>query len=83
MTNADVPSLALKDIVENPINPFTKNPINGDYKKNGIIATKGDIFMPYHSKSSYEFTLSDDEWIYIKDNIFEDSNWQKYTPKGN
>jgi YidC/Oxa1 family membrane protein insertase len=82
MTNADVPSLALKDIIENPVNPFTGNKINEDYKKDGIIATKGDIFMPYHSKSEYEFTLSDDDWIHIKDNIFIDSNWQKYNSKG-
>ena len=83
MTNADVPSLALKDIIENPVNPFTGNKINEDYKKNGIIVTKGDVFMPYHSKSEYEFTLSDDDWIHIKDNIFIDENWQKYSLKGN
>ena len=80
MTNADVPALALKDLVENPMNPFTKNPINGDYKRNGIVATSGDIFMPYHSKSKYEFTLGDDEWILLKDNLFIDSNWQSYSP---
>lgn len=82
MTNADVPSLALKDIIENPINPFTGNKINEDYKKDGIIATKGDIFMPYQSKSDYEFTLKDSDWIQIKENIFVDSNWQKYNSKG-
>lgn len=79
MTNADVPYLALKGIVENPVNPFTKNPINENYKRDGIIATKGDIFMPYHSKSEYEFTIDNDDWIHIKDNIFIDSNWEKYT----
>lgn len=83
MTNADVPSLALKDIVEAPKNPFTGNSIDEEYKKNGTIVTKGDVFMPYHSKSEYEFTLSDDDWIHIKDNIFIDENWQKYSLKGN
>lgn len=78
MTNADVPSLALKGLVENPVNPFTGNPINEGYKENGVIVTKGDVFMPYHSKSEYEFTLKDDEWIHIKDNIFVDENWQKF-----
>lgn len=80
MTNADVPFLALKDIVENPINPFTGNSIDEKYKENGIVATKADIFMPYHSKSKYEFTIKDDEWIFIRDNIFIDSNWTKYNP---
>lgn len=79
MTNVDVPSLALKNIVENPKNPFTGNAINQYYKTNGIIATKADIFMPYHSKSDYEFTIKDDDWILLKDNIFVNENWQKYT----
>lgn len=83
MTNADVPAIVLKGIVEAPKNPFTDTPINEDYKKSGVIITKGDVFMPYHSKSEYEFTLSDDDWIHIKDNIFIDSNWQKYNSKGN
>ena len=78
MTNADVPALVLKNIVENPINPFTGNKINEDYKKDGIIVTKGDIFMPYHSKSEYKFTLKDNDWIRIKDNIFKDENWQSF-----
>ena len=78
MTNADVPSLALKNIVENPINPFTGNAINEAYKANGIVATSADIFMPYHSKSKYEFTIKDDEWILLNNNIFIDENWQKY-----
>ena len=77
MTNADVPYLALKDIVENPVNPFTGNEISENYKKRGIIVTKGDIFMPYHSKSEYEFTIKDSDWIHIKDNIFLDENWSK------
>ncbi|MBR2633976.1 MAG: YidC/Oxa1 family membrane protein insertase [Clostridia bacterium] len=32
MTNADVPTLALKSVVENPVNPFTGKPINSDEK---------------------------------------------------
>ncbi|MBP5283214.1 MAG: membrane protein insertase YidC [Treponema sp.] len=78
MTNADVPSIALKGIIENPVNPFTGNPIDTRYKEKGIIAAKGDIFMPYHSKSSYEFTLKDEDWVKIKDNIFVSSNWSEY-----
>ena len=32
MTNADTPALAMADIIENPVNPFTNNPINFDAK---------------------------------------------------
>ncbi len=30
MTNADVPTLAMKDLISNPVNPFTGNPVNSD-----------------------------------------------------
>jgi len=77
MTNADVPSIALKNIIENPINPFTNKKIDESYKKDGVIATFADIFMPYHSKSKYIFTVKNDEWVKINDNIFIDENWSK------
>ena len=32
MTNADVPALAMDGLIENPVNPFTGNPINSDDK---------------------------------------------------
>ena len=34
MTNADTPTLAFKDLIDNPVNPATGNPINSD-PKNG------------------------------------------------
>ncbi|MCR5125893.1 MAG: YidC/Oxa1 family membrane protein insertase [Treponema sp.] len=78
MTNADVPSIALAGLIEAPVNPFTGNRIDESYKEGGIIASKGDIFMPYHTKSEFKFTVKDDDWILLKDDIFVDSNWQKY-----
>lgn len=36
MTNADTPSIALKGIVENPVNPFTGNAIDMTQKETGI-----------------------------------------------
>ena len=78
MTNADVPVLALKDIVENPVNPFTNARISSDYKKeNGFFITTDDIFMPYHSKSRNAFTVAPDSWYNVKDNIFIDENWKQ------
>ena len=34
MTNGDTPTLATADIIEDPVNPFTKIPINSDFKEN-------------------------------------------------
>lgn len=77
MTNADVPTIALNGIVKNPSNPFTGNPIPLLGKENGFDVTIDDIFMPHYSKSDKIFTVKDDSWWNIKDNIFEDSNWKK------
>lgn len=35
MTNADTPSLAVKDVIDNPRNPFTGNPLNSHEKTEG------------------------------------------------
>lgn len=78
MTNADTPIFAFKDIVENPINPFTGKPISNEAKANGVIVTTDDIFMPHHSKSKYKFTIKNDSLFKVHDNIFMDENWEKY-----
>ncbi len=78
MTNADVPSIALKDVVENPVNPFTGKEISGKYKaENGFYITTDDLFMPYHSKSKNAFTVAPDSWYNVCGNIFVDTNWKK------
>ena len=76
MCSADVPSLALKSVVENPVNPFTGKPVSSESKKDGITVTTADLFMPYHSKSAYEFTVPSDSWYRVKDSIFVDENWE-------
>ncbi len=78
MTNADVPSIALRDIINEPVNPFTGNKIDSSLKKEGAIVTKCDLFMPYHSKSEYVFTVDNDDWVLVKDNIFADESWSHY-----
>ena len=79
MTNADTPTLACDGVIENPINPFTGKKINSDAKAKGIYITTDDIFMPYHSKSSNIFTVKNDSWYCVKDNIFIDANWIQET----
>ena len=85
MTNADVPALALKGIVDDARNPFTGKEISiaaaEEYKKDGVAITRGDLFMPGHSRSKYQFTLPDESWFIVKDNIFDDGNWRRLYPK--
>ncbi len=84
MTNADTPALAFKDIIENPVNPFTGKTINmatvEEEKQNGVYVTTDDIFMPHHSQSSNTFTVKNNSWYRIKDNIFIDENWIQEVP---
>lgn len=79
MTNADTPYIAVKDIVKNPINPFTNKELSDGSKEKseGILVTSDDIFMPHHSKSNYKFTLNPKKWYRVKNNIFEDKNWTR------
>lgn len=86
MTNADTPALALKDIDENALNPFTKNPIDVNSMGGGI--TKNDFIKmsnaPAEStriRKNKKFNIKDDEWYAVKDNIFDDKNWFQYIEK--
>lgn len=78
MTNADTIEFLLKDVVENPTNPFTHNKISSDAKKDGVLVTTDDLFMPHHTRSKYLFTVDKDSWYRVKDDIFKDENWQSY-----
>ena len=82
MTNADVPSIALKDIIEKPVNPFTNKPIPLDttsLKKDGVIISANDKHVPVkHGKNT--FSIEKDQWWLVKDNIFKSENWEKVNP---
>jgi hypothetical protein len=78
MTNADVPSLALKDIVDNPVNPFTGNKITMD-KKDGVYITDNHLSMTHmHNKNT--FKINDDQWILVRDDIRIAENWKRARP---
>ena len=82
MTTADVPTLVLEGIVENPINPFTGNSVNSSAKNVGVyVTTDTGLWSPENSKSEYIFTVPDDSWYHVKDNIFIDSNWTQEVPR--
>lgn len=77
MTNADVPTLALKDIIEDPKNPFTGKAINSDEKSAHdqymivswdweVEENNGNAFLPA-------------QWASVKDDIWDKENWTFYT----
>lgn len=78
MTNADVPSIATWGLIENPVNPFTKKPINSTQKDApeqhvifsqywNIYENNGNVFMP-------------GDWYAVKNkNVLDKNNWEQLT----
>ena len=83
MTNADTPSLLLRGLVENPVNPYTNKPIPLDtteLKKEGVYISASDAHQPpYNGK--YTYSIKDNEWWLVKDNIFKAANWKQVVPE--
>ena len=79
MTNADVPTLAMKEVIDYPVNPFTGKPINNDEKT----AHEQFISMSEHWSvaTNNGYTYSSSKWASVKDNLWEKDNWTFY--KGN
>ena len=79
MTNADVPSLLLKDLVQSPVNPFTEKPIPVDtteLKQNGVIVSRDTKHKPeYHNPYTYD--VDADDWLLVKDDIFQSQTWER------
>jgi membrane-anchored protein YejM (alkaline phosphatase superfamily) len=76
MTNADVPTMALSGIIENPVNPFTGNLISSNAKNSALYVTTSDNY-DINRNDGYVLETSDGEWYTVKDNIFDVNNWTK------
>ncbi len=71
MTIADVPTLATDDIIENPKNPFTGNPINSDEKT----AHDQMVLMSWDNFDTSGTTFHPWNWAAVKDDIWDKNNW--------
>ena len=76
MTNADVPTLAMEGIIDNPVNPFTGKPINSDEKYAhdqfvclsrgwSVDLNNGTVFYPSH-------------WASVNGNPWDPNSWTLY-----
>lgn len=77
MTNADVPTYAVKDVIANPINPFTGNKINNSAKFNKphIITTSTNYDT--EENNGNVFDTSDGVWYEFNgNNIFNPTSWK-------
>lgn len=74
MTNADTPSLAFEGNVDNPVNPFTNNPINQDVKSGDLLIYSSDEVNIYTNNGT-RFEDSNGFWLAVHDDIRDENNW--------
>jgi hypothetical protein len=74
MTNADTPLLLTEGILENPVNPFTGNPLMADKDNGVLITTIGALSTRMHSKNLYK--IGSKQWMRVHDDIFDSKNWE-------
>jgi YidC/Oxa1 family membrane protein insertase len=74
MTNADAPLLAIQNVIDNPVNPFTSRPMQSD-KDNGV-----KVATVRREAHEYTYNIENDDWLQVHDDIFQLSNWSKVFP---
>jgi len=73
MTNADVPVIALDNIVLNPVNPYTGKEIKSGKEDGATLTTS--VIWEVERHPRYHFDIKPDEWLHVHTNIFEKENW--------
>ena len=80
MTTADVPALAVKDVISNPINPFTGKEISDREKTlHPQLITTSKKFKLNECKGTV-FDTSDGDFLSVHDDIFNPDNWEVVSP---
>ncbi|MDR0719135.1 MAG: membrane protein insertase YidC [Treponema sp.] len=75
MSNGDVPVLALKDIIDDPVNPFTGHALKDNPKESGLHITINHLPLPdQHNKNT--FKIQRNQWVSVRNNIFDAENWE-------
>ncbi|MBP8969172.1 MAG: YidC/Oxa1 family membrane protein insertase [Lachnospiraceae bacterium] len=75
MTNADTNSMALRGIIDNPVNPFTGNPLDGHEKFEEPIKITGSECFDINVNNGYSFVPS--VWYTVDGNPYVSSNWSE------
>jgi hypothetical protein len=78
MTNADVPFLTLDGIADT-VNPFTGKSLKENPKNEGVYITTNHLPQAY-SHNKYTFKINYNQWLHVRDTIFEAENWVYKNP---
>lgn len=79
MTIADVPTIAMDELIENPINPLTnkKIAIDNNQKSDVSIICSDNWNVNIYNGNTFDSSV----WYHVSDNIFDKSNWEKEIAK--
>lgn len=74
MTNADTPALAMEGLINNPVNPYTGNPITTDGKNGDGVR----VFFSFDWNTSHNNgkTFLPGYWFTVRDDVFDPDNWE-------
>ena len=74
MTNGDVPTLAVEDIIDDPINPFTQKPVNMDDKS----AHDQFVFTSHEwdIEKNEGNTFNPGKWYAVHNDMRDVKNWK-------
>lgn len=77
MTIADVPTYAVKDVIANPVNPFTGKVIdnNEKFEHPQQITTSSNWDVTKNNGNRYD--SSDGEWYLVEENVLDPACWKK------
>ena len=79
MTNADVPALAMEGLIDDPVNPFTGNPV--EMRKDGPQTVTASIKCRLEQNKGNVFDTSDASWYEVTPgDIYDSSNWKEIGP---
>ena len=76
MTNADAPLFAVKDLIENPKNPFTGKMLNDEQKHAHPQLITSSTNWNVIKNNGNVFDTRDGKWYSVHDNIFDRENWE-------
>lgn len=79
MTDADVPYLVLEGFVDDPVNPFTGNPLNGEEIKHTDMYVTTKTYPDPRTKlnTATQFPGGAGRWWSVHDSIFDPNNWKR------
>ncbi len=79
MTNADTPFLALNGVIDNPVNPFTGNPIEEFDKSGEHLIFYSEVWNVNFNNGTQFVEDPESFWITVRGNIWDDENWEMYS----